>query len=464
MIPVITTSNETVQVTTKVLLVGAGAAANQLIATGQFGSKSGFEIAGLVDDNPKLVGLSMFGIPVLGTSRDVADLVRKTDCRLVVVAIASASSILIARLTEQTTRIGVPLLILPRPEELKVPGVATYQDLKSVDMHDLITRPTAKIELGVIAPYFAHQTILITGAGGSIGREICRQLSQLESTQLYLLDRDESLLVETQQLVEKGEAVSQERLLLCDIQNTDSINSIFQTVKPSVVIHAAALKHVTFLERFPHEAVRVNLYGTENVVKAAKRFGASVFINISTDKAGIAQNVLGATKKVAERVVAAQNSYGFKSTSVRFGNVLGSRGSLLPILEQRLQHGLPVTVTSRTATRYFMTINEAVYLVLKGASIAKGGEVLILDMGSPVNIYSFVTTLANLMGSTSPITISSLRSGENEHEELYSKNETPEQTEIPGIMQFCAPLLEEVPHDLINGNQVNLGLLQRLAK
>jgi dTDP-glucose 4,6-dehydratase len=279
---------------------------------------------------------------------------------------------------------------------------------------------------------------------------------------LYLLDRDETLLVETQQVLSDAVNLPPEKLLLCDVQDEVEVSNIMRDVRPDIVIHAAALKHVTFLERYPVQAMRVNIGGTRNVLESAQACGAHLFVNISTDKAASASNVLGATKKIAERLVANYNCETFTCVSVRFGNVLGSRGSLLPLVEYRLRNQLPVFITSRTATRYFMSIQEAVYLVLRGAVAAHGGKVLILEMGKALNIYDLVTRLAQILGSSSPIVVTELGPGERESELLYSQSEKVEATEVPGVMQLQSPTLSTVPEELFDPRRFSLNLLQQL--
>lgn len=440
--------------------MGAGMAARQLL--GSLRAKREMEIIGFVDDDLSLLNSTVDGVPVMGPIANLSSLISIHHIDLLIVAVASADSLFLARLIEQTNGHRASLIILPTPDQLAIPGLASLVDLRELSADDLINRRTQTLDTDLISPTFENKKILITGAGGSIGREICRQLRNISGVNLYLLDRDETLLVETQNLLSDVLNISLDNLLLCDIQDHLEIRDTMRKVSPDIVIHAAALKHVTFLERYPVHAMRVNVRGTHNVVESARKCGAHLFINISTDKAAAASNVLGASKKVAERLVANHNSETFKCVSVRFGNVLGSRGSLLPLVEYRLRHQLPVFITSRTATRYFMSIQEAVYLVLRGAVAAPGGKVLILEMGKALNIYDLVTKLAQILDSSSPIVVTELGPGENNSELLFSQSEHVEPTEVPGIMQLQSPTLSLIPEELFDSKTFSVDLLRQL--
>lgn len=280
--------------------------------------------------------------------------------------------------------------------------------------------------------------VLVTGAGGSIGSELCRQVQRLNPEKLLMLDHDETLLQATQIDIQGNGLLDSDEVLLADIRETTTLFKIFQQMQPDIVFHAAALKHLPALEKFPTEGVRTNVLGTRNVLRAAHESGARRFINISTDKAADPTSVLGATKRVAEMLVELYDSTDMDIASVRFGNVLGSRGSFLPMLMDRVDNGEPVTLTDEDAERFFMTIPEAAGLVIEAATLANGGETFVLDMGTPIKIKDLITRYVELAGEQMPeIQITGLRPGEKLSEVVFGKEEKPEATDMPGV--FLAP-------------------------
>jgi FlaA1/EpsC-like NDP-sugar epimerase len=299
----------------------------------------------------------------------------------------------------------------------------------------LLGRRKVVIDLQQISDYLVNRRVLVTGAGGSIGSELCRQLARFNPAELIMLDRDESALHEVQLSIHGRALLDTPQTVLADLRDEATINHIFDTRKPEVVFHAAALKHLPLLERYPLEAYQTNVLGTLTLLNAAQRTGVGVFVNISTDKAANPISVLGYSKRIAERVTAAagQTAKSGKYMSVRFGNVLGSRGSVLMSFRDQIAKGGPLTVTHRGVTRYFMTISEAVQLVIQAGAIGRSGEALVLDMGTPVSIYDVAKQLVANSGKPVEIEIVGLRAGEKVHEELFGDGEVDTRPRHPLI-------------------------------
>jgi FlaA1/EpsC-like NDP-sugar epimerase len=299
----------------------------------------------------------------------------------------------------------------------------------------LLGRRKVVIDLQQISDYLVNRRVLVTGAGGSIGSELCRQLARFNPAELIMLDRDESALHEVQLSIHGRALLDTPQTVLADLRDEATINHIFDTRKPEVVFHAAALKHLPLLERYPLEAYQTNVLGTLTLLNAAQRTGVGVFVNISTDKAANPISVLGYSKRIAERVTAAvgNTAKSGKYMSVRFGNVLGSRGSVLMSFRDQIAKGGPLTVTHRGVTRYFMTISEAVQLVIQAGAIGRSGEALVLDMGTPVSIYDVAKQLVANSGKPVEIEIVGLRAGEKVHEELFGDGEVDTRPRHPLI-------------------------------
>jgi FlaA1/EpsC-like NDP-sugar epimerase len=317
-------------------------------------------------------------------------------------------------------------------------------DIRDLTDEDLLGRRKIQIDLQQISEYLVNRRVLVTGAGGSIGSELCRQLARFNPAELIMLDRDESALHEVQLSIHGRALLDTPQTVLADLRDQATINHIFETRKPEVVFHAAALKHLPLLERYPHEAYQTNVLGTATLLKAAQKTNVQVFINISTDKAANPISVLGYSKRIAERVTSyfGLHSDSGKYISVRFGNVLGSRGSVLMSFRDQIEKGGPVTVTHRGVTRYFMTISEAVQLVIQAGAIGNNGEVLVLDMGNPVSIYDVAAQLVRNSRKQVEIEIVGLRSGEKVHEELFGDGEVDARPEHPLISQVPVKPIE----------------------
>ncbi|MEY3396259.1 MAG: hypothetical protein RJA79_1406, partial [Actinomycetota bacterium] len=318
-------------------------------------------------------------------------------------------------------------------------------DIRDLTDEDLLGRRRVKIDLDEISQYLVNRRVLVTGAGGSIGSELCRQLVRFNPSEIIMLDRDESALHEVQLSIYGRALLDTPQTVLADLRDERAINEVFDSRKPQVVFHAAALKHLPLLERYPHEAYQTNVLGTTTVLNAAQRTGVEVFVNISTDKAANPISVLGFSKKIAERLTAdlASRTKQGKYISVRFGNVLGSRGSVLMSFRDQIVKGGPVTVTHRGVTRYFMTISEAVQLVVQAGAIGRTGEVLVLDMGKPVNIYDVAEQLVKNSGKPIKIEVVGLRVGEKVHEELFAEGETDERPRHPLISHVAAKPIDQ---------------------
>ena len=314
--------------------------------------------------------------------------------------------------------------VLPAVQNLNERPLNT-SDIRDLTDEDLLGRRKIVIDLQQISDYLVNRRVLVTGAGGSIGSELCRQLARFNPAELIMLDRDESALHEVQLSIHGRALLNTPQTVLADIRDAETIKHVFNTRKPEVVFHAAALKHLPLLETYPTEAYQTNVLGTLTLLEASAEAGVGVFVNISTDKAANPISVLGYSKRIAERITAhfGKTVQTGKYMSVRFGNVLGSRGSVLMSFRDQIANGGPLTVTHRGVTRYFMTISEAVQLVIQAGAIGNSGEALVLDMGTPVSIYDVAKQLVSNSGKSIEIEIVGLRAGEKVHEELFGNGE-----------------------------------------
>ena len=358
----------------------------------------------------------------------------------------SASADTIRELSTLAREVGLEVLVLPPVRDL-FNGRPSASDLRSLDVADLLGRQPVELDMGAIADEISGKRVLVTGAGGSIGSELCRQISRFGPARLVMLDRDESGLHGTQMSIEGRALLDSDDLALCDIRDSAALRVVFERTRPQVVFHAAALKHLTMLERNPREAFKTNVVGTLNVLDAARAVGVESFVNISTDKAARPTCVLGWSKRIAERLTAGfdEASRG-RYISVRFGNVLGSRGSVVPPFLEQINQGGPVTVTHPDVERYFMLIPEACQLVLQAGAIGRGGEVMVLDMGSPVKIVDVARTLIDLSGRRDiDVVFTGLRPGEKLAEELFTPGEDVVRSSHPLISQVVRPLARRPP-------------------
>jgi FlaA1/EpsC-like NDP-sugar epimerase len=405
---------------TPVLLFGAGEVGRSVIRQMAVSRRCEFRPMGLIDDDPAKKGFVLQGLRVLGSRGDLERLSERTGAEAVVVCLDEADSTLLRELHALTEPLGLRLLVFPSVNEALRPG-ARARNLRDVSVDDLVGRHPAQIDLSSVASYITGRRVLVTGAGGSIGSELCTQIAKFGPAELFMLDRDESGLHTTQISIFGHGLLDTDDAVLADIRDEEAVRSVFEDLRPEVVFHAAALKHLPMLEQYPAEAWKTNVLGTLNVLKAALAIGVERFVNISTDKAADPTSVLGHSKRMAERLTAwAATQDDGHYVSVRFGNVLGSRGSMLPTFQAQIEKGGPVTVTHPDVTRYFMTIPEACELVVQAGALGQDGQVMILDMGEPVRILDVARRMIQMSGKEIEIVFTGLREGEKLHEDLFS--------------------------------------------
>jgi FlaA1/EpsC-like NDP-sugar epimerase len=424
----------TEETATKILVYGAGEGGIQIVNTLLRNPSSPYLPVGFIDDNSDVHRLSISGVPVIGGRSSLSEAQQKTGAKTLLIAIPSADSALISEISSSAQSLGMSVKIVPPVQNLFERPLDTG-DIRDLTDEDLLGRRKIHTDLQQISEYLVNRRVLVTGAGGSIGSELCRQLVRFNPAELIMLDRDESALHEVQLSIHGRALLDTPQTVLADLRDAATMNHIFETRRPEVVFHAAALKHLPLLERYPGEAYKTNVLGTATLLNAAQKNDVKVFVNISTDKAANPISILGYSKRIAERitanfgVISAQGKY----ISVRFGNVLGSRGSVLLSFRDQIEKGGPVTVTHKGVTRYFMTISEAVQLVIQAGAIGNSGEVLVLDMGKPVSIYDVATRLVSNSQKPVSIEIVGLRAGEKVHEELFGDGEVDTRPKHPLI-------------------------------
>jgi FlaA1/EpsC-like NDP-sugar epimerase len=424
----------TEETATKILVYGAGEGGIQIVNTLLRNPSSPYLPVGFIDDNSDVHRLSISGVPVIGGRSSLSEAQQKTGAKTLLIAIPSADSALISEISSSAQSLGMSVKIVPPVQNLFERPLDTG-DIRDLTDEDLLGRRKIHTDLQQISEYLVNRRVLVTGAGGSIGSELCRQLVRFNPAELIMLDRDESALHEVQLSIHGRALLDTPQTVLADLRDAATMNHIFETRRPEVVFHAAALKHLPLLERYPGEAYKTNVLGTATLLNAAQKNDVKVFVNISTDKAANPISILGYSKRIAERITAnfgvtsAQGKY----ISVRFGNVLGSRGSVLLSFRDQIEKGGPVTVTHKGVTRYFMTISEAVQLVIQAGAIGNSGEVLVLDMGKPVSIYDVATRLVSNSQKPVSIEIVGLRAGEKVHEELFGDGEVDTRPKHPLI-------------------------------
>lgn len=422
---------------TRVVVVGAGEAGGQLVRSMMRNPDGPYLPVALVDDDPMKRSLRLHGVAVQGTSAEVCDVAKAFEAGTVVIALPSADGVVIREIAGRAGACGLEVLVLPPVAEL-LGGQIASSDVRPLTEADLLGRRQIDTDLDTIAGYLTGARVLVTGAGGSIGSELCRQIYRFAPAELVMLDRDESAL-HTVQLSIEGRAMLDDRnLVVADIRDAERLGEVFAEHRPQVVFHAAALKHLPLLEMHPAEAVKSNCRGTQNLLDQALAHGVDHFVNISTDKAADPTSVLGCSKRIAERLTAAAagQAHGLY-VSVRFGNVLGSRGSVLTAFRSQIASGGPVTVTHPDVTRYFMTVEEAVGLVIQAGAMGRHGEAMVLDMGEPVRIAEVARRLIEQSARPVEITFTGLRPGEKLHEVLLSADEEPYPTAHPLISQVA---------------------------
>ncbi|KAB0671386.1 polysaccharide biosynthesis protein [Oryzomonas sagensis] len=411
----------------RTLIVGAGEAGSMLLKEIRRHPHTAYNVVGFVDDDPEKKGMKLHGIPVLGATRHLKALIRMNDVEDVIIAMPSAGGKIIREIVSSYQNAHVTFRTLPSIGEL-IDGKLSVSQIKKVDIEDLLGREPVVLDRGLIGNYLTGRHVLVTGAAGSIGSEICRQVAHFKPAKLIMLEQAETPLYKIE--MELAANFPDLRLLplIADVRDRDKVGAIFEEFAPDVVFHAAAYKHVPMMEYNPAQGVLNNIFGSKNVADAAHRHNVKNFVMISTDKAVNPTNVMGATKRAAEIYIQALSRISAtKFTTVRFGNVLGSNGSVIPLFKEQIAKGGPVTVTDKRVIRYFMTIPEASQLVLQAGSLGTGSEILVLDMGDPVRIIDLAEELIHLSGLTPyediDIVFTGLRPGEKLFEELLLDGE-----------------------------------------
>jgi FlaA1/EpsC-like NDP-sugar epimerase len=404
-----------------VLIVGAGSAGSLLLREIQNRPDLDLSVVGFLDDQQVLQGRTLGGVPVLGCTSDLTNVVAARSVEEIVVAMPSASKEKVRTILNVAADAGIQTRIMP--ELVIAKGSVSLRDLRSVDVEDLLGREPTPIDVEQVRETIAGKVVAVTGAAGSIGAELCRQIVRFGPARVVLVEIDESRLYELWLELE-GVRPGISVMSICDIRDSARLDEVFAADSPQVVLHAAAYKHVPLMELSPEEAVKTNVLGTLQVIEACERHGVERFVLISTDKAVSPVNVMGLTKSLAERVMLDAVRRGkLNAVAVRFGNVLASRGSVVPIFQEQLRHGGPLTVTDPEVTRYFMTIPEASRLVLQAQAIGLPGDVFVLEMGDPVRIVDLARKMISLSGVPADITFVGLRPGEKLHEELITETE-----------------------------------------
>lgn len=456
-------------ITNRALVLGAGEGGRILLSTFRHSANHDTtEIVGILDDDENKVGTYLEGYKVLGAIDQIAELVQKYEITMVVIAIPSLPKDRLKAIVEHVSGLNVKLSILPSMEDI-AEGKVSFSRLKNVEVTDLLGRDEVVLDIEKIKEKITNQTILVTGAGGSIGSEICRQVMRFNPKVLLLLGHGENSIYLINRELNSRYKNHETKIIpiIADIQDRNRIAQIMGNYRPDIVYHAAAHKHVPMMEYNPAEAVKNNIFGTKNVAELAKEYGVKQFVMISTDKANNPPNVMGSTKRIAEMIVTGLNESGkTKFSAVRFGNVLGSRGSVIPLFKEQLAKGGPLTVTDFRMTRYFMTIPEASRLVIQSGALAAGGEIFILDMGEPVKILDLAKNIIRLSGLSEKeieIVETGIRPGEKLYEELLLDKERQdkqiyEKIFIGNIKGFT---LSEVEHFI---NQLDLSNPEEVAK
>jgi FlaA1/EpsC-like NDP-sugar epimerase len=446
------------------LIIGAGDCGEKIYREIRDNARLRYNVVGFLDDNPAKVGMKIHGIPVVGYIEDIDTAVRKLRADEALIAIPSATSQQMRKIVEHCKKTSVEFKTIPGMGEL-INGRLTVNAIREVAYRDLLGREMIKLDEEKIDDYLRGNCILVTGAGGSIGSELCRQICRFRPAKIVLYERAETPLYELELELKHSfrdvEIVSQ----LADVRDRRQLQKAFEAVKPQVVFHAAAYKHVPVLELQPWKAIKNNIQGTRNVVEYAHKFGVERFVYVSTDKAVRPVNIMGTSKRVAEVLVQGQNGCGLSDTRfmiVRFGNVVGSVGSVVPLFKKQIEKGGPVTVTHPEVTRYFMTIPEACQLILQAGAMGEGGEIFVLDMGTPIKIDEMARDLIRLSGFEPDIDIKieyvGLRPGEKLYEELITDGEGIIPTSHKKIMVIKGT---ECDMDLLNGGIDELARLAR---
>ncbi|MBB0995297.1 polysaccharide biosynthesis protein [Dietzia sp. SLG510A3-3B2-2] len=410
----------------RALVFGAGDGGTQLVRQLRRSEVSQFNPVGILDDDPAKRHMVIERVRVLGGRENLQELAEKTGASTLLLAVPSLPGDELIDIRNRAEAAGLHVLVLP-PLDSMMRGRVAENELREINVNDLLGRKQAHLNQTQIADYLRGKRIMVTGAGGSIGSELCRQIARFRPAELMMLDRDESGLHSVQLSMQDQAMLDGDDTILASIRDRKSIFNIFADRVPQIVFHAAALKHMPLLEHYPLEALKTNVLGTQNLLDAAEASGVETFVNISTDKAANPCSALGTSKRIAERLTAAKavNGGEAKYVSVRFGNVLGSRGSVLTVFEKQIKDGGPITVTDPEVDRFFMTIPEACQLVLQAAAVGSSGDTLVLDMGEPIKIADVAKTLIEQSGRQLEIIYTGLRENEKLSEELFDDTEAP---------------------------------------
>ncbi len=417
----------------KIIIIGAGEG-GRILSNSLISSKTAneIEIIGFVDDDPNKQNIYLSGIKVLGKTKDLPSLIKKYEVDTITLAVPSITRKKMKSIFDLLENEKVKVNTMPSMEEL-ASGKVSISRLKNIDVVDLLGREEVKLDIEQIKDQLTNKVILVTGAGGSIGSEICRQVMQFNPKTLLLLGHGENSIYLIERELRQTFASKTTKIIpvIADVQDRERMMDVMAEHQPQIVYHAAAHKHVPLMEANPRESVKNNVYGTKNVAEAAKAAGVAKFVMVSTDKANNPPNVMGATKRIAELIVTGLNENSqTKFSAVRFGNVLGSRGSVIPVFREQIAKGGPITITDFRMTRYFMTIPEASRLVIQSGALASGGEIFVLDMGEPVKIVDLAKNMIQLSGYTEneiKIVESGIRPGEKLYEELLLDEERNDQ-------------------------------------
>lgn len=433
----------------RTLIIGAGSAGTMVVRQLQHNKEADLYPIAFVDDDRNKQKLEIYNVPVVGTTNHIQEIVEDNDIEHIIIAIPSLNRGQINEIFEKCRKTKAKTQIVPMLEDL-LDGKLSVNEFRDVQVEDLLGREPIKLDDAGIGEKITDKTILVTGAGGSIGSEICRQVMKYRPAKLVLLGHGENSIynIEMEMRVTYKDTV-EIMTEIADVQDRNKIFEIIDKHRPYIVYHAAAHKHVPLMERNPEEAVKNNIFGTKNVAEAADTFKVNTFVMVSTDKAVNPTNVMGATKRFAEMIVQhmASVSTSTRFVAVRFGNVLGSRGSVIPLFKKQIQKGGPVTVTHPDMIRYFMTIPEASRLVIQAGTLARGGELFVLDMGDPVKIVDLAKNLITLSGFSIEeigIEFTGLRPGEKMYEELLNEGEIHPEQIFPKIHIGKAVLIDQV--------------------
>ena len=409
------------------LIIGAGMGAREIIIAIKNNMRDKYNIIGIIDDDISKINHYILGVKVLGTRYDIPKIAKEKNVDLIFFAINKIDEISRRKILEICQETGVKTRVLPTTEEV-ITKHGAMNSLRDVQIEDLLGREPVHLDNKNINSLIKNKTVLVTGGGGSIGSELCRQIVKYDPKRLVILDIYENNLYDIEMELRAEYPKLNLEAIVASVRDKARLNNVFETYKPEIVFHAAAHKHVPLMEKSPLEAIKNNVFGTYNVVNCADEYGVEKFVLISTDKAVNPTNIMGASKRVCEMIVQAKNKVSnTEYAAVRFGNVLGSNGSVIPLFKKQIERGGPVTVTHKDITRFFMTIPEAVQLILQAVTYAKGGEIFVLDMGEPVKIYDLAVSLIKLLGYEPnvdiPIEITGLRPGEKLYEEILMSEE-----------------------------------------